>query len=194
MKITAAPFNDSINQLVYVETTRQVDFLIAARRHPVSRSWKRDIYSLTMNVMSYAGFGKKITRIDDQDLDMSSRRLSLPMAMLEVVTHLPHVVLVPRSILKISPWRSAYWAFKNLEEYINNYKQEEKQRLAHAQDGTEKINNNLLTALIQSNKNTESNNTWENNTRGNSQRATLTDSEISGNIFVFLLAGKRLPL
>ena len=58
--ITAPPFGDAANHLVWVETLRQTKSVVPSWTSSKSVNLKADVYRLGVNVMASAGFGRQI--------------------------------------------------------------------------------------------------------------------------------------
>jgi len=175
--ITLPPFmQDNVLGTVWDETCRQVDVMATAWVHAgAEASLKRNIYSLTMNTMSLVGFGKQPDWADGLDGNAEGHTLTLVDAIYGVVMHLPHILLLPKRALKqFAP--TAYLGHVELERYMAELLGQEKARLQSSRGEEEAVRETPLTAVLRSNKRKPG-------------RETLTDAELKGNIFMFLLAG-----
>jgi cytochrome P450 len=184
LKITLPPFGDSVNRLVWAETLRQTNLLASAWSVHASDNLKIDTYNLTLKVMIYAAFGHQSDWTDGSSALPPSHKLSLLNSIYGVVLFLPHILLLPKWALKRSPWSNAYTAYTEFETYIREFLDAEKSRLARDKTYESKVKGNLLTAILKSNA--ESKNE---NLDAKGRRTTLSDREILGNAFMFLLAG-----
>lgn len=176
---------ESVARLVWDETARQVDMMAMSWRP--ADSHKERIYTLTMNTMSLVGFGRQ-TEWDEGHKPESlpaGHKLTLARALTGTVMYLPHIMLLPRWLLRWSPWPIAYNSIEETERYVDELLAEERRKLeggggrGDADDSRE----NLLTAVLRTNLAA---------TKKDAQavgRTTLTDEEIKGNVFVFLVAG-----
>lgn len=176
---------ESVARLVWDETARQVDMMAAA--WSPQDSHKDRIYALTMNTMSLVGFGRQADwgEGDKPDSIPEGHQYSLVSALTQVVIHLGPIMLVPRKLLRWSPWPIAYTAANEVEQYIGELLSEEREKLLNESDDSSKQQREtLLTAVMRTNLAAE--NSKEAQMIG---RATLTDEEIKGNIFIFLVAG-----
>jgi cytochrome P450 len=175
---------ESVVRLVWDETARQVDMMIAAWRPQDSH--KERVYALTMNTMSLVGFGHQ------SDWGKGERAADVPpghqysmvVAMTHVVLHLPHILLLPRWLLRWSPWPVAYRAANELESYIDEMLASERERLQHSNSEAER--ETLLTAVLRTNIGAQKKGRTDAQAVG---RTALTDEEIRGNVFIFLVAG-----
>ncbi|KAI3322256.1 cytochrome P450 [Xylariaceae sp. AK1471] len=182
LSITLPPLAaDSVARLVWDETARQVDMMVAAWR--TEDSHKDRIYALTMNIMSLVGFGRQAEwgEGDRHDRVPSGHKYSLVGALTGVIEHLAHIMLIPRWLLRRSPWPIAYETADEVERYIDEMLKEERGKLQ--QNSEEASRENLLTAVLRTNM--EANKKTDTSVG----RSTLTDEEIRGNTFIFLVAG-----
>ena len=142
-----------------------------------------DVYSLTVNVMSCAGFGQQA----DWNNDLKSMPVGHDMTLVDsiygVVAYLPYILLLPKWLLRWSPWKRAYQSYIEFDRYMQEFLATEKTRLAEDSKYQGNMKGNLLTAVVKSNSNHEK-------TMGlPGEKTALTDDEILGNLFIFLLAG-----
>jgi cytochrome P450 len=184
LKITLPPFGDAVNRLVWSETFRQTNLLASAWSTQASDNLKIDIYSVTLNVMVYAAFGQQSDWTDGSATLPPGHELSLVKAICGVVLNLPHILLLPQWLLKRSPWKHVYTAYNEFERYLHELLDAEKARIAMDDTYNSKVKGNLLTAILKSNKASK-----DESVDSKGQRTTLTDKEILGNAFMFLLAG-----
>ena len=188
IRITLPPFaGDAANQLVWSETRRQTSFLMDSwSQKKGSAALKSEIYLLGVNVMSCAGFGQQFDWTDDKKAIPPGHSLTLIDAIFRVIMFLPHILLLPKWLLRRSPWKDGYQAFVEFEGYTREFIQAEKSRIAVNSEYENKMKGNLLTALLKTNAG---------EAKGSSavpgvNRTTLTDEEVTGNMFMFLMAGQ----
>ncbi|KAL9072096.1 MAG: hypothetical protein Q9157_005222 [Trypethelium eluteriae] len=175
--ITLPPFTaDKVLDLVWDETQRQVDVMAAVwSRSGAESSLKHNIYSLTMNIMSHVGFGKQSEWKNGIDAVPKGHTLSLVGSIYAVIMHLPHILLLPKWVLKqVAP--KAYTGYVELDQYMVEFLGQEKSRLHDYSTAKEESRETLLTAVLRSNTK-------------NPEGGALTDVEVKGNLFIFLLAG-----
>ncbi|KAK1772873.1 cytochrome P450 [Phialemonium atrogriseum] len=187
---------DGVHRTVWEETRRQVDMMAAARSRSgaasTDASVKTNIYTLTVNTMSLAAFGKASDWVDSQDAVSPGHEMSVVGAIRGVVMHLPHILLLPKWALRRSPWQAAYRAYVEFERYMDELLASERVRLQT--DARESSRENLLTAVLRANMANSSTSQEPTREKGGSiynpiGRTSLTDEEIKGNVFIFLLAG-----
>ena len=84
-RITAPPFGDAANHLVWVETLRQAKSVVPSWSSSKSVNLKADIYRLGVNVMASAGFGRQIDCTDDGKAVPEGHEISLLDSIMGVV-------------------------------------------------------------------------------------------------------------
>ncbi|KAF2753073.1 cytochrome P450 [Pseudovirgaria hyperparasitica] len=186
IRITLPPFGEAVNRLVWDETMRQTHMLITSWAEHGSRSLKSDIYLLTVNVMSCVAFGQQAEWTDDANAIPAGHSLTLVKAIYGVVMNLPLILLIPKLILRYGPWKHVYEAYSEYEKYMNELLEEEKRRMNNGQRDDGLAKGNLLTAVLKEN---DSSGREKQIMKGPGGRLSLTDEEIKGNVFIFLLAG-----
>ncbi|KAK8129571.1 hypothetical protein PG999_001951 [Apiospora kogelbergensis] len=175
--ITLPPFTaDNVLGLIWDETLRQVDIMAASWSHSGAKaSLKHNVYSLTMNTMSLVGFGKRSEGAEVSGAVPRGHTLSLVESIQSVVLHLPHIMLLPHWALK-QVASKAHQGYSELEMYMTELIKQEKTRLDSGVAENKSNRATLLTAVLDANTQKVG-------------RDMLTDTEIKGNIFMFLLAG-----
>lgn len=184
IRVTLPSFGEQVQNVVWEETIRQADMLCQSWLKLGKVGIKESIYQLTMNTICLASFGWQVDWAPGRDGISSGRKLSLVEAVTEVVLHLPLIALLPRWALRMLPDRTAYVACSEFEKYMGELLVGEKLTLTK-ETALETRRENLLTALLRSSH--ESVKAEESDT---GISVGLTDREIQGNIFIFLLAGK----
>ncbi|KAF9894899.1 hypothetical protein FE257_004521 [Aspergillus nanangensis] len=190
LRVTLPPFGESVHRTVWSETLRQSSLLTSAWVRSGSGSLKDDIYTLTVNVMSCVGFGCPTDWTDDSTALPQGHRLSLVRAIFGVVTNLPQILLLPTWLMKIlSPL--VYRAYTEFGRYMDELLAKEKAKMSSRApshlNSSEK--GNLLTAVIAANNEQPSSADQHRVIKGPQGRTQLTDEEVKGNVFMFLLAG-----
>ena len=185
IRITAPPFGDAANRLVWAETIRQTGFLVSSWSASESMALKSDIYLLGVNVMACAGFGRRIDWTDNSKAAPEGHEMSLVNAIFGVVLYLPYILLLPQWLLKRSPWKAGYTAYKEFEQYMREFIAVEKARIASGSGYESKMKGNLLTAMLATSADEEK------NLKQGAQRTSFNDDEVLGNVFMFFMAGMR---
>lgn len=186
IRATLPSFGEKVQNVVWEETIRQTDMLCQSWLELGKVGIKESIYQLTMNTMCLASFGWRVDWASGSDGIPSGHKLSLVEAITEVVLHLPQVLLLPRWALRILPDKTAYIACSEFQKYMDELLAREKSSLTK-ETAVESRRENLLTALLRSSRDPAE---TEESHLGVS--VGLTDREIQGNIFIFLLAGKEI--
>lgn len=133
--------------------------------------------------MSCAGFGQQADWTDDVKSVPVGHNMTLVDSVYTVVAYLPHILLLPKWLLKRSPWKRAYQSYVEFDRYLQEFLAIERSRLVEDSNYQGNMMGNLLTAVLKSNSN------HEKAVGLTGEKTALTDNEILGNIFIFLLAG-----
>ncbi|KAI0109095.1 cytochrome P450 [Nemania sp. FL0031] len=183
-RVASPSFNEYTQKLVWTETHRHASFLIPLWSSNREFEFEKGVYNLTMDVMGTAGFGKQAGRSHgEEQLLPKGHKLSLLGALREVVMYLPHILLVPKALLRYSPWENAYRAHVELDQYMDELLIQGMKELGNELERT-KSKENLLKAILRS---SQENGSKESRIVGGG--VSLTNEEIKGNLFIFLLAG-----
>lgn len=183
-KITAPPFGDAANHLVWAETIRQAGYIIPSWSASESVNPKADIYRLGVNVMACAGFGRQIDWTDDGKAAPEGHTISLLDSIMGIVLYLPYILLLPKWLLKRSPWKVAYIAYTEFEQYMRELIAVEKAKINSGNTYKGKTMGSLLTTLLATSA------AEEKNAKQGEQRSSFNDDEVLGNIFIFFMAGR----
>ncbi|KAF2764141.1 cytochrome P450 [Teratosphaeria nubilosa] len=183
-RITAPPFADAVNELVWTETKRQAAPLRTAWASHGVNTLKSDVYTIGVNVMASAGFGRPREWIAEQT-PVDGHELSLLNSIYGVVTFLPLILLLPKILLKFF-CKAAYVAYSEFEQYMREFIAEEKSQLSkQTGHGNKPISGcNLLRTMLATNAREQGVQTDD-----KQARMHLTENEVLGNIFMFFMAG-----
>lgn len=214
-KVTAPQFTEGNNQLVWSETLEQTQLMLNGwlgskdPSHAVIPDLASDVMRVTLHIISRAGFGKKLlwpgqegpilaephpslrTLPSDLDKGQSSaavptgHQLSYKDALSEVLRSLLLIILLPHSLLRNSPLqvhKRAWSAFVEWGDYMTELMEEKKKEV---RDGSSEAGLDLMGALVRGAGVIRTQDT----TKATSKGQMLSDEEIIGNAFVFLLAG-----
>lgn len=209
LRVTIPPLQgDAVHRTVWTETLHQSKILAtrwkAAAEGKAAPSLQDGVYDLTVNVMSVAGFEKQShqqpekEREEEEDSTYSPplghHRLSLVESLFQVVTNLPIFVLLPVWLVRFCA-RSVYTAYSELNLYMDELLAQEKADIWRRQgaNNTTRAKGNLLTAVVESN-NKQPELKALGQVSGPRGRTRLTDVEVKGNVFMFLLAGMEPQL
>ncbi|KAI0474771.1 cytochrome P450 [Xylaria cf. heliscus] len=183
-RIASPSFNEYTQMLVWTEAQRHTSNLISMWSEHKAFGFENGVYSLTMDVMATVSFGQQADQTkNNEKLPQRGHQISLLEALRGVVMNLPQILLLPKIILRYSPWKSVYTAFIELDQYINELLAQGMDDLGKGMDGT-RSQHNLLKAILRSRE--------ENEGKGPQIRGgktNLTNQELKGNLFIFLLAG-----
>ncbi|KAL2829471.1 cytochrome P450 [Aspergillus cavernicola] len=188
IRVTLPSFGEGVHRLVWSETMRQSQMLTSAWLAHDSRELKTDIYNLTCNVMSCVAFGQPAEWTAEANAKSQNHRLSLVQAIMGVVNNLGAILLLPPWLLQWTR-ESVYTAYSEFEQYMNELLNKEQKRMTSHPDSEGGVaKGNLLTAVLKSNAEAPA---GDNEPLPSRSKAGfhLTDEEVKGNVFIFLLAG-----
>ncbi|KAK4498145.1 hypothetical protein PRZ48_010801 [Zasmidium cellare] len=192
-KITSPPFTEKNNVLVWQESLRQAESMMAGwttkETEVSSPVWTvaTEAMRLSLHVISRAGFGvglfwpheKSDTKIPP------GHKMSYKSALETLLENLIIMILTPQWLLKYSPLKMhkvAYQAFCEWGQYMREMYNDKR---AEVKSGSSRDGMDLMGALVKGAGITEE--SLKDPEKGGSQ--LLTDDEILGNAFVFILAG-----
>lgn len=148
VRVTSPPFGESNNQLVWSETVRQTGFLVQAWARSGSRNLKEEIFLLSLNVISAAGFGKQLSWEGSDKQIPQGHSMSFLESLTIVVDYLGVILLLPKWVIRRSPWKKAAHAFAEFENYMRELIAAEKENISHGFDEDIQMRGNLLTAML----------------------------------------------
>ncbi|KAJ6263391.1 hypothetical protein Dda_1954 [Drechslerella dactyloides] len=206
-KITAPSFGDRNNSLVFKETIRQGLQMLRkwtgddGAGNITIKDVLGDTMRLSLHVISGAGFGVPLQwpgTAEDAEIihpvgsnSLNRHSLSFKDALAGLLHNLWLVLIFPKWLLRNAPFRWAKKAAQAAVEY-ETYMDElfaEKKREAIAGEKADGMD--IMGALVKNSYGPESriNQSTGKSLLGDIERQTLSDSEILGNAFMFLLAG-----
>ncbi|KAI0048917.1 cytochrome P450 [Auriscalpium vulgare] len=172
-KIAAPAFSERNNKLVWDETVLIMEDLFKNVWHDesVTLDHALDItLPIALFVIGVAGFGRRVSWQDDVGIP-AGHQMAFKEALHEVSTHIILKVVVPEWALGLrKSWRKVALAFKELNQYMLEMVQA--RRTAEKKDERYDLFSSLMDA-----------------SEGDHGEALLKDSDLTGNIFIFLLAG-----
>ncbi|KAK0338154.1 hypothetical protein LTR02_001879 [Friedmanniomyces endolithicus] len=198
-KITSPPFTEKNNHLVWQESVHQANSMVASMvSADVERSgsvWDvaAQAMRLSLHVISKAGFGVRLpwpheeveTKIPE------GHTLSYKDALSSLLENIIVVMLTPRWLLGRSPLKIHKAANESFLEWGKYMRELYEQKKAELQTGESRDGMDLMGALVKG-----AGITGETNGHADPEKASpsgskqlLTDDEIFGNAFVFILAG-----
>ncbi|KAJ3580038.1 hypothetical protein NPX13_g530 [Xylaria arbuscula] len=182
-RIASPSFDEYTQKLVWSETQRHTSKLMSLWSTHGDFAFERGVYTLTMDVMGTVSFGQQGVQGNDNEQSLpKGHELSLLGALRGVIRHLPHILLVPKSLLRHT-WKKIYMAYTELDQYMDELLIQGSKDLRDGFDGL-RSKQNLLKAILKSSKENEAR---ESGVVG--AKMSLTNQEIKGNLFIFLLAG-----
>ncbi|PCH40910.1 cytochrome P450 [Wolfiporia cocos MD-104 SS10] len=174
-KITAPSFSERNNRLVWDETISIVQELCQVVWKGQNEIAIDNIVDLTVPMALYvigvAGFGRRMSWVEDMSIP-AGHSMFFRDALHTVSNDLWIKVIIPSLILKYAPIprvRKFYTAYNELERYM--FEMIEARRNAEKREERYDLFSSLLDA------------------NSSESEGALTDSELMGNIFVFLIAG-----
>ncbi|TGJ85111.1 hypothetical protein E0Z10_g3634 [Xylaria hypoxylon] len=182
-RIASPSFDEYTQKLVWTETQRHTSMLISLWSGNNNFKFEKGVYTLTMDVMGSVSFGQQADQNNEKKTRLpQGHKLSLLGALRGVIMHLPHILLVPKALLRYS-WKDVYTAYIELDQYMDELLVQGMNELSKSLSGT-RSKENLLKAILRSSKENE-----EKGSRAIGTKVSLTNEEIKGNLFIFLLAG-----
>lgn len=195
VRITAPTFGDmsGANELVWNETLYQTQRLSQAwSQQETPRQLQMDVNSLTLSVISLAGFGKRLdwTDTDVRDKDIpKGYKLGFLKALQDTTHYMVAILVLPGWLLNLTPLRKAHLAHMQLDKYLREMIRVEKWRIEdNADHQSSDARGNLLNAVMRASYSEEKTNIPSIPGAQNRKQA-FTEDEIMGNLFIYLLAG-----
>lgn len=188
VRITAPPFNDGsgANDLVWNEASDQARALMESwSQENTTRDLSLDINRLTLAVIAYTGFGKRLDFkaevSDHRNKIPTGYKMSLHHALHLVTTFMVRILLIPKWILNMTSMKEIAVAHGELEKYMREMIRTETANLSKdsAYESAE-AKGNLLTSVLRASA-------FEAKAAGRKQ--AFSEDEVLGNLFLYLLAG-----
>lgn len=195
---TAPSFGDmsGANELVWNETIYQTRQLSQAwSQHETPQPLQMDVNSLTLSVISLAGFGKRLdwTGSDDTDKDIpKGYKLSFLEALHGTTHYMVAILILPGWLLNLMPLRKAHVAHTQLDKYLREMIRVEKGKIEdNADHQSSDAQGNLLNAVMRASHSEERIN-MPKMPGAQCRKQAFTEDEVMGNLFIYLLAGMTL--
>ncbi|KAL9586144.1 MAG: hypothetical protein Q9203_003969 [Teloschistes exilis] len=214
-KTVSPPFNEKNNRMVWYETIRQAQSMVKGwmgdqtQSSPTVSTIAQDCMRLSLHVISHAGFGvhlnwpavKKsegeqklanghLTTADEEDHQeyrfAPDHTMSYTDALHSLLNNMIWMLVLPRSLLKLLPFkrtRRAYDSYVEWGKYLSELFMNKRDDIAAGdakQDGMD------LMGFLLKRSGTARESSLDNQAQS---KPALSDTEIMGNAFVFLLAG-----
>ena len=160
---------------------------------PAVNSVPDDVRTLSLHVLSSAGFGKSYPfRGSDEDMGDNDSKSYQNSLKLILDSFIPLMALGPQNLSKPwvpSKWRKIFQATVTFKHHMTEIYEAEKKNLMQSRS----VSNNLMTSLIRASQEmTDVANASEGRKESRppqNEQSGLTETEIYGNIFVFNFAG-----
>ncbi|KAF2141096.1 uncharacterized protein K452DRAFT_309529 [Aplosporella prunicola CBS 121167] len=182
-RIVLPVFGDQLNEIAWKEAARQANLLKASWSTHGTQSLDKAFYTLTVNVIAHALYGQQVDWEDDASIP-SGHTMNLVGSIMGIINNLLVILVLPRWLLRLSPWQKAYKAVVENEQFMQEFLAADERRIVSGLNSGPK---SVLTALAES-RITNSKGRFQLGTNIKTEKA-LTYQEIMGNLFVFLLAG-----
>ncbi|KAG8532546.1 uncharacterized protein KY384_002423 [Bacidia gigantensis] len=200
-KITSPPFSERNNQLVWLETLNQTQSMVDSwfdqdqDRSRTITTLVQDAMRLSLHVISRAGFGVGLAwpgaRSQDNDASVISpdsnpgHTMTYMEAISTVLHRLLFILLLPDFLLKILPFKvtkEAHVAFVEWRQYMKDIYDKRKSQILAGQEGdsTDLMVSMLKGAGLKAQEDAQDD---------KKMQQALTEDEILGNAFIFILAG-----
>jgi cytochrome P450 len=178
------------NELVWAETIYQTRRLSEAWSQETPRELQMDVNSLTLAVISLAGFSKKIDWVSNTGEDKNipkGYKMSFLQAIADTTAHMVAILILPGWLLNLTPLRRGYVAHGQLDKYLREIiRNENKEIEENADYQSLTARGNLLTAVLRASAS-------EAKAHGKAsitdRKQAFTEDEVLGNLFIYLLAG-----
>ncbi|TVY89990.1 11-oxo-beta-amyrin 30-oxidase [Lachnellula willkommii] len=176
-KITASCFNEQNNEIVWSESVVQARDMLRywSTNSPVN-STADDTRTLSLNVLSSAGFGKSYKFQGHNEESLGNVATSYKESLQTILDNCILLMVLGTRLLSFEYLPNALSATVTFKQYMTEVYENEKRAIAKGKS----TGRNLMTSLIRASQ--------ENGEPGQ-QDGGLTESEIYGNIFVFNFAG-----
>jgi cytochrome P450 len=184
VRITAPPFNDGsgANDLVWNEASDQTCALMESwSQENTTRDLSLDIQRLTLAVIAYTGFGKRLDFKAAETKIPSGYKMSLHHALDLVTTFMIKILLIPKWIMNMTSMKKIALAHGELEKYMREMIRTETANLSKDSEyESADAKGNLLTSILRASA-------YEAKSAGRTQ--AFSEDEVLGNLFLYLIAG-----
>jgi len=197
-KITSPPFTEKNNQLVWKESVHQAESMIIQwvgkdghASGPISTG-AEDAMRLSLHVISRAGFGVQLEWPHEETHQAipNGHTLSYKAAIETLLHKLFVVMLTPRWLLRNSPLQFHKTAYEALTEWGKYMREIYDAKRKEVKEGSSASGNlDLMGALVKGAGITSESLNDGSTSKSGGTKQLLSDDEILGNAFVFILAG-----
>ncbi|KAI0195877.1 putative cytochrome P450 oxidoreductase [Astrocystis sublimbata] len=189
LRMTAPSFSEGtgVNTLVWEEATRQTSLLMDNWRKGLTESLEEDIGAMTLGVISLAGFGKQIGSVHEQAQDVETGfEISFLTGLQTIARHILAILVFPSWFLDWTPWARASMAKRQLEMYLRAMIRRKKNAMGSSIKAERNASTTLLDSVVEAALE-EAQSQEEGDSKAKKQG--LTEDEVMGNLFIYLLAG-----
>nr|POE65363.1 putative cytochrome p450 cyp13a6 [Quercus suber] len=192
-KITSPPFTEKNNHMVWQESLHQAQSMVTSWVGPSGNAsgpiWSvaESAMRLSLHVISRAGFGERLTwPHEESEKELTKgHTLSFKEALETVLHKIVIIMLFPKFLLNNSPFQAHKAANRALIEWRQYMKEMYAKKTSEVQSGATREGMDLMGALVKG-----AGITSDSGKPGKtSTKQLLTEDEILGNAFVFILAG-----
>lgn len=153
---------------------------------------QRDVNALTLAVISFAGFGKRVewtSSSTSAETIPSGYKMSFLKAIHETVDHLVAILLLPKWLMRLTHLREVASAHSEFEKYVREIIRTEDQKMTENENyESEAARGNLLTSVLRASALEGASRDKANDDEEERKRA-FTEDEVMGNVSIFLMAG-----
>ncbi|KAI9707330.1 MAG: hypothetical protein M1836_000290 [Candelina mexicana] len=208
-KITSPPFTEKNNHLVWAESLHQAQSMLTSWVGETGQGNKtvatvaKDTMRLSLHIISRAGFGVRLLwpgvettggEQGEEGADTEGHKMTYTDALSSLLHNMLWLMLLPQWLLKLLPFKQpklAYQSFVEWGKHMNELFQRKKEAV---RDGTEfQEGMDLMGALVKgagiTGENGAANGRITSEKDQASSQQLLSDDEILGNAYVFILAG-----
>lgn len=208
-KVTAATFNEKNAALVFAESIKQTQSMTQKWLAPEERKRRQtietldhDTMRLALNIISYVGFGMRLlwpgqTLPNGTDAKLTKyssleappgHTMSFVDSIAEMLEHILVLLLVPHKILKLLPFKYTKRAVDSHDNYVQYIDELMQDKIEDLQNGDHSdAGMDLMGQLVKSKYGNGA--AAHGGVNKQSKIPQLSNSEISGNAFIMLVAG-----
>ncbi|KAL9103296.1 MAG: hypothetical protein Q9163_001638 [Psora crenata] len=201
-KITSPPFTEKNNHLVWKETLDQSHAMVSSwfgedkHRSKTIKTIADDAMRLSLHIISQAGFGVRLSwpgaegEQGKADGESSSpgdgHSMSYTEALSSVLHNIIPLIIIPQLLLKHLPFNMTRQAYSSYTEWGRYMTEMFERKKAQILAGEESYTLDLMIAMLNGAGVTAKKSAHNG---GEPKGQTLTDEEILGNAFIFIVAG-----
>jgi cytochrome P450 len=196
-KVTSPPFTEKNNLLVWTESLHQAESMItqwvgskSGRASGKIEDGAPEAMRLSLHVISRAGFGVQLSWPHEEGTTAvpPGHTMTYKSALETLLHQLLTVIITPKWLLSISPLKVHKVAYEAYTEWGKYMREMYDSKRNEVRDGTARGGMDLMGALVKGAGITSETLNAGSDAKGGSKQI-LSDDEILGNAFVFILAG-----